>query len=894
MKTAATVDVPLRWLEDARPDLSVGGVSCGVPLACGAVADTAKLAVVDSAGTPVPAQTWPLATWPDGSVKWAGIALGAGREPADGYRVVVRDRGGAEDSADRVTVTALEDGFEVDTGACRVGVPDNGHDIVRSMRVGGAEVAVSGRLVSSRQDHPEPDVRGRACAVGHVTGCVVEQDGPLRAVLRVDGIHRDEAGDGREWLPFTVRLVFAAGAPTFRLIHSFVWDGDPERDFLSSLGLRFTVPLRADPHDRHVRLAGADGGFLREAVRGLTGLRRDPGAEVRAAQIEGRATPPPPNWAGSVADLARWIPCWGDYSLRQLTANGYTIHKRTAADRPWIDVAQGTRADGLAYVGDTSGGLAVGLTGFWQSHPTGLDVRDADSDAATLTTWLWSPDAAPMDLRFYHDGLGQENYADQLDALEITYEDYEPGFGTAHGIGRTHELTVTPFAATPPVDELARIAGATAVRPQLVPTPQALHAAGVMGDWDLPDRADPRRAALEDRLDFMLDYYIGQVDQRSWYGFWNFGDVMHAYDADRHTWRYDVGGYAWDNSELSPDLWLWTSFLRTGRADVFRLAERMTRHTGDVDVYHSGPWQGLGTRHNVQHWGCSAKQLRISTPAYRRCHYFLTGDEHTRDLMLELRDSDTTFLSIDPTRKVRQDAATYQPERHALAVGLGTDWSALAATWLADWEITGNERSRDRLIGTMSDIGALPHGFFTGEALYDLDAGRFDTARDRVNVSHLSAVFGLVEVCSELVSLIDSGQIEAPGFREAWLQYCRLYLASPDEQRAELGVAPSGIHLEQAHSRLAAYASDRTGDDALAERAWEAYFKGGEFMGDAFRAVRILPPEVLSPVDETRSLYTNDAAQCGLATIQNLALIGDQLGIAPKGPDEIVRRQEGT
>jgi hypothetical protein len=304
----------------------------------------------------------------------------------------------------------------------------------------------------------------------------------------------------------------------------------------------------------------------------------------------------------------------------------------------------------------------------------------------------------------------------------------------------------------------------------------------------------------------------------------------------------------------------------------------MTRHTGDVDVYHAGPWKGLGTRHNVQHWGCSAKQLRISTPAYRRIHHFLTGDEHTRDLMLELRDSDATFLALDPTRKVRADAATYRPQRRALAVGLGTDWSALAATWLADWELTGNERSRDRLLGTMRDIGALPRGFFTGEALYDLDAGRFDTARDRVGVSHLSAVFGLVEVCSELVGLIDAGQIDAPGFREAWLQYCRLYLASPAEQREELGVAPSGIHLEQAHSRLAAYAANRLGDDVLADRAWRAYFAGGEFMGEAaFRAVRILPPWVPAPVDEARTLSTNDAAQCGLATIQNLALIGDRL-----------------
>ena len=27
-------------------------------------------------------------------------------------------------------------------------------------------------------------------------------------------------------------------------------------------------------------------------------------------------------------------------------------------------------------------------------------------------------------------------------------------------------------------------------------------------------------------------------------------DVMHAYDPVRHTWRYDIGGFAWDNTEL--------------------------------------------------------------------------------------------------------------------------------------------------------------------------------------------------------------------------------------------------------------------------------------------------------------------------------------------------------
>ena len=88
------------------------------------------------------------------------------------------------------------------------------------------------------------------------------------------------------------------------------------------------------------------------------------------------------------------------------------------------------------------------------------------------------------------------------------------------------------------------------------------------------------KRAVEDRLDWLFDFYRKQQEERRWYGYWNYGDVMHTYDADRHEWRYDVGGFAWDNSELSTDLWLWLYYLRTGRAEVFHFAEAMTRHTG--------------------------------------------------------------------------------------------------------------------------------------------------------------------------------------------------------------------------------------------------------------------------------------------------------------------------
>ena len=39
--------------------------------------------------------------------------------------------------------------------------------------------------------------------------------------------------------------------------------------------------------------------------------------------------------------------------------------------------------------------------------------------------------------------------------------------------------------------------------------------------------------------------------------------------------------------------------IRDRRIDIWRMAEAMTRHTGEVDVYHIGPNAGLGSRHNV-------------------------------------------------------------------------------------------------------------------------------------------------------------------------------------------------------------------------------------------------------------------------------------------------------
>jgi iron donor protein CyaY len=179
----------------------------------------------------------------------------------------------------------------------------------------------------------------------------------------------------------------------------------------------------------------------------------------------------------------------------------------------WLDSAAGTRASGLGYVGGPSGGVAFGIRNFWQSHPAQLDIRGADKDAATVTLWVWAPDAPPMDLRFYHDGLGQDTYEKQYKGgLEITYEDYEPGFGTPMGVARTSEMRLWVLPATPERARFADLADALRQPAVLVATPQTTVESGVFGHaLSLPSQTPSEHSPLEKQQSAWTPWSVAQI-----------------------------------------------------------------------------------------------------------------------------------------------------------------------------------------------------------------------------------------------------------------------------------------------------------------------------------------------------------------------------------------------
>ena len=444
------------------------------------------------------------------------------------------------------------------------------------------------------------------------------------------------------------------------------------------------------------------------------------------------------------------VALWDSFKLSQLSPDSFSIDKRTGEASSWLHAMNGHRARGLVFLGDVSGGLAVGVKHFWEKYPSAFEVSGAAGDAGELKVWFWSPDAPAMDLRRY-DVIGHDG--------KISYEDFQEGYGTPHGVANTSELTLWALPNTPANTELAAMTATAAEPPLLVCAPEYYHAVPVFETWALPDRSTPDKGALEDQLDRAWHFYAHEVEQRRWYGFWDFGDFMRTYSDMRHGWMYDIGGHAWNNTELMADAWLWYTFLRTGHADAFRLAEAMTRNTSEVDVYHLGRFAGIGSRHNVSHWGCGAKELRISEAFLKRFYYYLTTDERTGDLMREVLTADQSLPNALPLRKgfPRPDVPIF--------VRSGPDWIALASNWITEWERTGDSRYRDYALAGMKSIGAMPEVFAKRLAFgYDLQTKKLSDVGDpNLKTYEFLVLFGGDEIAQQLMESVD-----CPEFNAAW------------------------------------------------------------------------------------------------------------------------------
>jgi len=180
---ADAAPVQLHFLDQTPPAVPTGE-AFGVPWPQGAVQKTAMFNLSDSAGKPVPLQTWPMAYWPDGSLKWTGFATTAG--PTSDKSFTISTSAASTSPATVVTVTQTDSTISISNGDMLVRINKSGQDLIDSISLNNTSVATHGRLVASRQDRSQFDstkTLREEDYTSQIDKVTLEQSGPVRAVV---------------------------------------------------------------------------------------------------------------------------------------------------------------------------------------------------------------------------------------------------------------------------------------------------------------------------------------------------------------------------------------------------------------------------------------------------------------------------------------------------------------------------------------------------------------------------------------------------------------------------------------------------------------------------------------------------------------------------------------
>lgn len=855
--------IKVKWLGDTPG--SGGGVTWGLPWKRGELARDEQLHLCSASGEPQCMQSWPTAYWPDGSVKWTAHAASFSESPKAVYHLAKKETNDGTQSVGHSALVWSESAEEIhiDTGAIHAIVPKKGTSLIRAVYRDGELTCSEGKLVCLREERKLTS-GGRQIQEEEFESSLervsIEQHGPVRLVILAEGRHRAQAGE-REWLPFRVRMVFYQNQAAICFTHSFLFDGDAQVDFIKGIGITFKLPLTGPLYNRHVRLAG-DTGFFGESPKNLatgrtTGGYEDLYKQQQAGEYIELIKPQDANFISLLEESA----LWDSFKLVQDSPDYYVISKRTEDGCSWLKAVSGQRARGLAYVGDQRGGLAVGIRNFWQKHPGSIEIHGAAQEQSELKVWFWSPDTAAMDLRHY----------DTKTHVNSAYEGAEELRSTPYGIGNTNELILWCCEQTPKAEELEAMINHVQSPPLLVCEPERYHETKALGIWSLPDRSTSVKAIIEDQLDELLSFYQKEVEQRRWYGFWDFGDFMHSYDTVRHTWRYDMGGYAWQNSELVPNMWLWTMFLRSGREDIFRMAEAMTRHTSEVDVYHLGEYAGLGSRHNVVHWGCGCKEARIAMAGLHKYYYYLTADERIGDILDEVADADYATLATDPMRDY------FSKDDYPTHARSGPDWSAFVSNWLYQWERYDRTAYRDKIVQGIQNLKAAPFRLLSGTTFgYDPASGELHHISDDNYDYHMVVCFGAPQVWFELAGLLSD-----PEWVEMLVEFGAFYHLD-DETKVELTsgkITGKKFHWPMFGTSMSGYAAANKQDGDLARKTWDFLLNpmAARTVSIPIQSESVPVAEFVRPIQEIDWLSTNVASQWSLNTILSLEQISEWL-----------------
>ena len=556
-------------------------LSQGIPLPLGAVSSPDGLGVEDSLGRPVPAQFRPLSRWPDGSLKWVLVDFQA-EVPAGTRRQYYLCSGGKQPETGGPRLRIEEDGeyIRVHTGALRFAISKRRFGLLEEVEFAGRRIDLAGEAwVRICESWSDGGLKRRVYGMGGNCLASLDREGYEAKV--------EEAGPLRA----VIRCAggFEAEAPMhhyrgyqpFRFItRIYAYAGQ------AHVRMLHTVVVACDPRQTEVEEIGVRL-ILGGTKRFLLGANR----LIEDALQEGEEV---------------------------LLSQGLDHH--FSLERRGIRVAEGERAEGWMAVEDGEMGVGVALRHLAEEHPKALRASGGG-----LELYLWrDPEGKRLNFRRY--------------AEEVAWHEGEGVYADGTGTAKTSEFFLVFYQ--PGTDPVPTLRGLLA-QPQVAVAPEWMAHCQAAGGFTPVDES--RFPTSERMMRGFLDWLERNIQLGRWYGFFDWGDALVAWDESAGDWRFR-GRWGWCNSEWDPRHGVWIQYLRTGEPRYFALGEAMTRHSADVDTCHFHPFRpymvGGCFRHSVDHFGDEPSASHTFVDNWVD-YYYLTGDLRTLEV---LREAGSFFL----------------------------------------------------------------------------------------------------------------------------------------------------------------------------------------------------------------------------------------------------------
>ncbi len=556
-------------------------IAVSVPFARGGLASDAPLAVYDTRDRPLPTEKTVLASWPDGSVRWAQLRfeshLGLRKWALEDYGIRsegsdaqlpwdYRVRAGKPAPAPAVVVSVQRAGGAIIVSNGRLVVridPDQAGFGFSQVRVEGIDEPVAGPICLHIQHSDGTIFTSQAVAA---TETRVEESGPLRAVIYL----RSRLDDAYE---LQTRLFVEADEPAIRAEHTLAGLGDREIDEIRRIHIACDTALEPP---FQFRAAGA--------TMEYAGLIED-GDSVWLRQQAPRTLPLPSQ------DFAYTLERRGHNRVRTL--------------------GQGGRSDGWLRCSDGRLDIGMAVRHFSEKAPKAISV----GGQGECTIELW-PEGQP--LRFSraraitHQVLYSFLPTPEPPEADKHYKPYH--YETRRDLPyRAYVRPVVPV-----------------VDPEYMCRTRAFGPYVSVTSSRLTEYEEVMRQGFE-------NFHARWQDRATSYGMMHFGDYI-------TPWPGDNGGNPdrahWRDHEWEFATALFTRYLRTGDPRAYRAGTAAYRHFMDVDVHYSRHfnfYHGYGDKGQMheEYYGPEAGHV-VTTGLIDA--YLLTGDRRALEVARHLCD----------------------------------------------------------------------------------------------------------------------------------------------------------------------------------------------------------------------------------------------------------------